>query len=295
MTIRREGASLPPSGALNQGQTAQAGSTPVHPREIKDPLVNPYCGWGIWAGPRFYDSRQFSSEYNTTGFGDDAPLVSWVLIDWMWADLEPQEGMFSWRELDAVIDYWKARNKQFLVRLWVTTDPGWAGAPGNKACPDWLWDAGVRYHEYNGEGGARQRCPAYADPSWEQIYLPKLKRFLEAYRDRYCRPGSPIIMNQVMGFGDWGERHTMWSHYPWPSREKKRAVLSRALETYLEVFAGDRRPTRPVPQLSIAHVYDDDCDGATPLQEAIHRQALDAANDGSPAWADGWGLLSCGV
>jgi len=44
----------------------------VKPAEIDIPLVNPYCGWGIWAGPRFFDSRQFSIDYNTRGFGDDA-------------------------------------------------------------------------------------------------------------------------------------------------------------------------------------------------------------------------------
>jgi hypothetical protein len=35
------------------------------------------------------------------------------------------------------------------------------------------------------------------------VYLPKLKRFLAAYRDRYHPPGSPIIMDQVMGFGEY--------------------------------------------------------------------------------------------
>ncbi|MGA2033337.1 MAG: DUF4832 domain-containing protein [Thermoguttaceae bacterium] len=251
--------------------------TTVYPTEIDGPLVNPYCGWGIWAGPRFFDSRQFSIEYNTKGFGNDAPLFSWVLIDWMWSDLEPKEGQFDWKGLDAIVDYWTARNKQLVVRLWVTTDPGWAGAPGNKACPDWLWDAGVKYHSYNGEGGAEQRCPAYADPTWETIYLPKLKRFLAAYRDRYHKPGNPIILDHVMGFGDWGEWHTMWSHYRWPSREKRREVLGKAIGTYLDVFAPHQDAKEPVRRLAIAHVYDDDCGGDTPLDQAMHRQALDIA------------------
>ena len=251
--------------------------TITRPEEIDAPLVNPYCGWGIWAGPRFYDSRRFSADYNTKGFGDDAPLFSWVLIDWMWSDLEPKEGEFDWRALDQIVDYWKARDKQLVVRLWVTTDPGWAGAPGNKACPDWLWEAGARYYEYKAEGGVIQRCPAYADPTWETVYLPKLKRFLTAYRDRYHGDGSPVILDHVMGFGDWGEWHTMWSHYPWPSREKKRAVLGQVIRTYLEVFAPNQPKQAPVRNLAIAQVYDEDCAGETPLAEAIHRQALDLA------------------
>ena len=111
-------------GQANSPRADEANLTVVHPAEIPDPLVNPYCGWGLWAGPRFFDSRRFSLEYNTKGFGDDAPLFSWALLDWTWADLEPQEGEFDWSSLDAIIDYWKARHKQFLVRLWVTSDPG---------------------------------------------------------------------------------------------------------------------------------------------------------------------------
>ena len=186
--------------------------TEVRPKEIQDPLVNPYCAWGIWGGPRFFDSRQFSPDYNTTGFGDDAPLFSWVLVDWMWADLEPREDEFHWEELDRVMDYWSKRGKQFLVRLWVTSDPGWAGAPGNKSCPDWLWDAGVAFQEYRGEANALQRQPDYCAPSYESIYLPQLTHFLKAYPDRYHKAGGPVIRDQVMGFGDWGEWHVMWSH-----------------------------------------------------------------------------------
>jgi hypothetical protein len=195
----------------------------------------------------------------------------------MWSDLELREGRFRWDELDAVIDYWSRRHKQFLVRLWVTTDPGWAGKAGNEACREWLWRAGVASHTYKGEGGTVRRCPAYADHSWETEYSPRLKRFLTAYRDRYHKPEGPIVLDQVMGFGDWGEWHTMWSHYPWPGRAKKRAVLTRVIETYADIFAPDRAPDRTLWNLSIAQVYDDDCGGETPLDEALRRQALDLA------------------
>jgi hypothetical protein len=39
-------------------------------------------------------------------------LPHWVLLDWMWADLEPQEGKFHWSELDHVIQYWVQKGKQ---------------------------------------------------------------------------------------------------------------------------------------------------------------------------------------
>jgi hypothetical protein len=138
----------------------------VHPIETDTPLVNPYCGWGLWAGSRFFDGRRFSVENNTRSFGDDAPLFSYVLVDWMWSDLEPEEGKFRWDDLEAIVRYWAARGKGMLVRLWVTSDPGWAGAPGNVACPDWLWEKGVKCQEYRGEGNALKRQPDYCDPSY---------------------------------------------------------------------------------------------------------------------------------
>ena len=43
-----------------------------------------------------------------------------------------------------------------------------------------------------------------------------------------------------MNFGDWGEWHTMWSHYPWPSPEKKREVLQKAIDAYVDVLASNQ-------------------------------------------------------
>lgn len=122
----------------------------VRTEEIDDPIAGPYMGWGIWAGARYFDGRSFTLEYNTTGFGDSAPLFSWLLIDWMWADLEPEEGRYQWDELDAIVHFWGDHGKQIELRVWITDDPGWNGAPGNTVCPEWLWKDGAPFHEYRG-------------------------------------------------------------------------------------------------------------------------------------------------
>jgi len=91
----------------------------VHPTEIDEPLPNPYMGWGLWAGPKGFgnNERDYSIERNTTGFGDDAPLFNWVLIDWDWASLEPKQGQFDWTSFDRVIQYWASRDKNAVVRF----------------------------------------------------------------------------------------------------------------------------------------------------------------------------------
>ncbi len=113
----------------------------VKPRELDGIVSNPWMGWGLWAGPIYFDGTVRTLAENTAAFGDDAPLFDWVLVDWMWADLEPREGEFHWDELDAVIEYWAARGKQINLRVWVTDDPGWNGAPGaDEVCPNWVYD-----------------------------------------------------------------------------------------------------------------------------------------------------------
>jgi hypothetical protein len=209
----------------------------VKPVEIYGVLNNPWMGWGLWAGPIYFNGTPRTLEDNTVAFGHDAPLFDWVLLDWMWADLEPQEGHFRWEELDAVIGYWAERGKQINLRVWVTDDPGWDGAPGAaKVCPEWVYDAGLRWHDYVGEGGAPKREPDYAHPSFQKVYLPRLKNLLTALAGRYDRTGHPFNFLGCMGYGQWGEWHTMWSNYHWPSKQVKHDVLARIVNLYANTF-----------------------------------------------------------
>jgi len=242
----------------------------VMPAEIDEPLVNPYMGWGLWAGPRYYDGRTFTLEYNTTGFGDDAPLFSWVLVDWMWADLEPEEGKYSWRDLDTILDFWAARGKQIYLRVWITDDPGWYGdRPGHEVCPGWLWKAGAPYREYISQGKFKKREPDYAHPAYEKVYLPKAKKFLTALAERYDKPESPIVMWGVMGYGQWGEWHSAWSRYPWPNKDVKHGVLAKIVNMYADIF----RMKKPC----ISYARDSDRDEVTSMEDHVYRQALDIA------------------
>lgn len=243
--------------------------TTVHPVENNDPLTNPYMGWGIWAGPRYLDGREFSLERNTVGFGDDAPLFSWVLIDWVWADLEPEEGKYNWKELDAILDYWAARGKQVYLRPWITDDPGWDNNPGSDVFPHWLAKDGVKFREYLSQGKFKKLETDYMDPSYKQIYLPKAKRFLTAMAERYDRPGSPVIMWAALGYGQWGEWHTLWSHYPWPSEEAKHSVLTSIVDMYADVFR--------IHPIVISYCIDADNNQVPSLDDFLYRQGLDEA------------------
>jgi len=127
----------------------------------------------------------------------------------------------------------------------------------------------VKYRAYTGEGKAPKKEPDYTDSSYEQIYLPKAKRFLKALAERYDKPDSPVMLWGVMGYGQWGEWHTMWSHYPWPSVEVKHQVLAKIIDMYATTFR--------VKPLIISYCFDDDRDQVTSVDDYLYRQALDVA------------------
>lgn len=264
------------------GFSAAQDLTVVHPAEINGPLPNPYMGYGLWAGPKGFgnNEKDYSIKDCTLGFGDDTSLFNWVLIDWDWASLEPSEGEFVWQNLDAVLNYWSLRGKQFVIRFWVTDDAGWNGRPGAEVLPDWLWKKGLKAHEYTGNGGLHRREPDYADASYASVYLPSLQRFLKAFADRYDKPGTPIIYLQAMGYGHWADWATWYSKYRFPSVQKKHEILAQILQAYIDTF-------RHIRLLEFAGP-DWDTNDYPALDQALYSKALDVAA------ANGFGLIWTG-
>ena len=241
----------------------------MHPQEIGTPLPNPDMGWGIWAGPRYFTGRTVGMAENTTAFGEVDPIFGWVMVDWVWSDLEPEEGRYKWDDLDRIVNYWAARGKQIYIRPWITDDPGWAGSPGSEVVPEWVWKAGAKYHSYIGEGKTAKREPAYTDPTYESIYLPRATRFLKALAARYDKPDGPVTMWGVMGYGNWGEWHVLDSHYPWPDVETKHRVLTKLIDMYADTFKNNL--------LVIAYCFDTDTGKVRNEDDFLYRQGFDEA------------------
>ncbi|MGA7415502.1 MAG: DUF4832 domain-containing protein, partial [Bryobacteraceae bacterium] len=173
---------------------------------------------------------------NTTAYPNDAPLFSWVMVDWNWSDLESKEGQYNWEAFDRVLQYWSSRGKQFVVRFWVTDDAGWNGDPGTNPIPEWLWTKGLRFREYKGNGGAPKREPDYMDPSYQSIYLPALQRLLDEFAKKYDKPQTSVEFLQVMGYGHWADFATWYSHYPFPSPKAQHDLLAQLMHMYTGTF-----------------------------------------------------------
>jgi Domain of unknown function (DUF4832)/Beta-galactosidase len=264
--------------ARRGGAGVQPSMRTITPTEIDGPLPNPFMGFGIWVAPRQlgYTKPDYSIASNTTEFGDDAPLFSWVMVDWDWAHLEPKEGQYDWEAFDAAIEYWASRGKHFIVRLWVTSDPGWkTDASPVSVIPEWLWQKGLKYTEYQVSDSAdisspiKQHGPDYLDPSYEAIYLPALQRLLNAFAGRYDKPDTPVIFVQIVGYGEWVDYATWFSKYRWPDEQIKYLFFSRLVNLFADTFQHI--------QLLQAYMGDWDKSKDWPVEKYLHDQAIDLA------------------
>src|SRR5579875_2655487 len=97
----------------------------IHPAELSGPLPNPYMGWGIWVGRRQfgYSERSFNVQEDTLGFGDDALLFNWVLVDWVLSTLEQRGGWFNVSVLAGACDVGGAPKKFFVCGFGGRDDP----------------------------------------------------------------------------------------------------------------------------------------------------------------------------
>jgi len=215
--------------ALAGGPT-RGESTTVHPAEIKDVLHNPDVGWCLLTFGGWNSVED--STVNLTG-GDGAPLFDVVVLDFMWVHLEPENNVFDWKKMDAIIDYWTKRGKQYSMRIcmsyytplyretkefwWKTTEP-----------PAWLFDElGCGYQEITTNKGRTLKRPHYYDP----IFMEQHEEFLKALAAHYDKPNNRSAFMEIRSHGKWGE----WrgdSYFNWTDVKQQHDTLAELIRQY---------------------------------------------------------------
>jgi hypothetical protein len=177
--------------ALAGGQT-RGESTTVRPVEIMDVLHNPDVGWCL------YTFGWKSVEDNTVNLtGDDAPLFDVVVLDFMWVHLEPENNVFDWKKMDAIIDYWTKR----------------CGYEEKKITRK------KRTHTL--------KRPHYYDP----IFLEQHQEFLKALAAHYDKPNNRSAFMEIRSHGKWGE----WrgdSYFNWTDVKQQHDTLAELIRQY---------------------------------------------------------------
>ena len=184
------------------------------------PLVNPMKGWA-----------PFSDNSNT----DYPASMAFVLI--RWSELEPEEGVFRFEELETEknLGFWREQGARFIIRL-VCDYPG---KENHMDIPEWLFEKtggdGQWYDNDYGKGYA----PNYGNP----VFREEHGRMLQAVGD-YYRDDGQVAVVQLGSLGHWGEWHV--NHGAGLKEFPPEAITNKYVEQYREAFPGKllmlRRP-----------------------------------------------------
>jgi hypothetical protein len=141
-------------------------------------------------GPVGYGLMQFAGYQDSRVLDDRLALGVNPLFDW--AQLEPQEGVYDWSRVDAVLGAAHFKGKRVAVRVY--TNKGEFG----QSTPDWVFDGGAQVF-YDRPGSARQPVPT--DP----VFTAKFERFLAEFGRRYNGHPDIEFVQTNAGMGTWGE------------------------------------------------------------------------------------------
>lgn len=125
-------------------------------------------------------------------------VVSVVYYRVGWSTIEPEEGKYDWSILDSKIQDCEKRGKKFAFGVMNVC----VSAPQEYVTPKWVFDAGAKYHIYEGANGSRQVIPEWTD----KVFLEKLNNFIKDLGERYN--GNPnIAYIDIRSYGSYGEQH----------------------------------------------------------------------------------------
>ena len=145
---------------------------------------------------------------STWSFGRADPLVNIgaLYARFAWGDLEPEDGVYDWTKLDALLDMASSQGIPASFRIMCVSAPhsrtGWTS-------PKWVFDKGAKDEPFVTPvdiGGRKvevvQHAPVFDDP----VFMEEHRRFLEALAARY--DGDPRLAGLDIGsYGNWGEWH----------------------------------------------------------------------------------------
>jgi hypothetical protein len=109
------------------------------------------------------------------------PILYGSMLEYTWAQIEPQEGNRLFSTIDADILPWKNQDKKVILRVFVSSTPFYNNAHNNntagQATPTWVFSAGAP--SVTGLDGAVY--PVY----WDSTFLAKYTNFVNAFANYY--------------------------------------------------------------------------------------------------------------
>lgn len=177
--------------------------------------------------------------------------VTLLYVDITWRELEPEEGVFAWEEIEEEnqFDRWRLEGKHIVLRFV-------CDLPGDEAhmdIPDWLYKktggAGTAYHNSYGYGF----CPDYSNSK----FITYHQKAVDALRERY---GQDTFVSYVElgSLGHWGEWHIKSSEGlpEMPEQEIRAQYVRHWVDAFPHAMILMRRPFAEAAQYGLG-LYND--------------------------------------
>jgi hypothetical protein len=162
-------------------------------------LRNPAMGWVLYMETLGDDTYPLADRYWQQA-DPYVPSASIFYVRCTWAQMEPQEGHFAWKEdanFQAVIADALQRHLKLAFRIVVDS-----ADCQKQATPGWVQDAGAQGSTEIGKGHQDMWNPFVTDP----VFREKMEDFVAAFAKEYDDP-SGVDFIDGCGLGTWGEMH----------------------------------------------------------------------------------------
>lgn len=178
------------------------------------PTENPLKGWAPW----------ISEE-------DVNYPVSLIFVRMHWREIEPEEGVYCFEELEKKLhmDFWRTKGVRFILRIVCDTP----GRESHMDIPQWLYEKtygdGTWYDCSYGKGYS----PNYSNP----VMIEEHRELLHALGEYYAGD-LQLGFVELGSLGHWGEWHVNSSAgipgFP------KAEIYNQYVEAYLDVFPSSK-------------------------------------------------------
>lgn len=180
------------------------GSTLVKPKYNRStPLRNPLSGWVMYASassdPSYWDTEFYISDLGKKVKAIDYASACYIRTSW--ATMNPQDGVYAWRDTNTQIGKMVAgaQERGLPIAFRFVAD----GRDQGLNTPQFVFDAGAQYYLENANYPTR-RTPYPQDPVFQQYYT----RFIEALAQDFNDPDRTAFID-AYGLGKWGEAHNV--------------------------------------------------------------------------------------
>lgn len=181
-----------------------------HISDDKTVIENPHKGWYLHYIDNGMPREIYRDDIAEGDYLEYIPGLNIIYLRIDWADIEKDDGVYDWSEIDKIMEKWGAHGYKFTFRF--CSFEGMAhDIP--YATPKFVFDKGAKYikHDFFASG---QTAPfEVKEPiSYEPVYSdPIFLKYLDRFTAECARKldGNPLVEYVDIGsFGTWGEGHT---------------------------------------------------------------------------------------